>query len=200
MSLILTLGIALFSLSSLYFLIKPKAGFNSSFLVSITTLVSYIIMLEGRFLVGSPDTGLYWTRWVFYGLSCPLLIYEISNQLGLNIKQNFTNIFLTALVMVTGVLSSVSSGNFKLAFFIISCAAFAKVLYSVFTAKSTELSRISPYMIFGWSVFPVVFLLSFEGYGLIENPLAAALYLALDLFTKILFYIHFSFFSKKAGQ
>jgi len=196
MSLILTLGIILFSISSIYFLIKPKPGFNSPFLVSITTLVSYILMLEGSLLIGNSDTGLYWTRWAFYGLSCPLLIYEISNQLGLNIKQNINNIFLTALVMITGVLSSVSDGEFKLAFFVISCVVFAKILYSVFTSKSKELSRIAPYMIFGWSVFPVIFLLSYEGYNLIENSAAAAIYIALDLFTKIIFYIHHSTKSK----
>jgi len=153
-------------------------------------------MLEGGFLVGSPDTGLYWTRWAFYGLSCPLLIYEISKQLGLDNKQNFTNIFLTAMVMLTGVLSSITSGDYKLAFFAISCVIFCKVLYSVFTSKSDQLVRIAPYMILGWSAFPVVFLLSFEGYGLIQNVLAASIYLGLDLFTKILFYFHHSAVSK----
>jgi bacteriorhodopsin len=153
-------------------------------------------MLEGGFLIGNADTGLYWTRWLFYGVSCPLLIYEISKQLGLNIKQNFTNIFLTALVMITGVLSSITDSDFKLAFFAISCVAFGKILHSVFTSKSDQLGRIAPYMIFGWSAFPIIFLLSFEGYGLIENPLAASIYLGLDLFTKITFYIHHSFKSK----
>ena len=199
MSLILTLGIILFSLSSFYFLIKPKSGLNSPFLVSITTLISYIVMLEGSFLVGGLDTGLYWTRWAFYGVSCPLLIYEISKQVGLNAKQNFTNIFLTVLVMVTGVLSSISEAEFKLAFFLISSIIFGKILHSVFTSQSDQLRRIGLYMILGWSAFPVVFLLSFEGYEIIKNPLAASIYLALDLFTKIIFYIHYMY-QLKADQ
>jgi bacteriorhodopsin len=197
MSSLLTLGVIIFSLSSLYFLFRPKAGLNSPFLVSITTLISYIVMLEGSFLVGTSDTGLYWTRWVFYGISCPLLIYEISDQLGLTIKQNITNMFLTGLVMITGVLSSISSGGFKLAFFAISCVAFCKIMQSIFTASSSELKRIAPYMILGWSMFPLVFIISFEGYGLIQNSLAAIIYLALDLLTKIIFYIHYSISIKK---
>ena len=200
MSLALTLGIILFSLSSIYFLINPKPGFNSPFLVSITTLVSYILMMEGTFLIGNTDTGLYWTRWLFYGISCPLLIYEISSQLGLNIKQIFSNIFLTVMVMVTGVLSSITSDNFKLAFFAISCIVFAKILYSVFTSKSDELKRIAPYMIFGWSIFPIVFLFSSEGYGLIQNTVAAYLYILLDLFTKIIFYLHYSVSTKSGAK
>lgn len=200
MSSILALGIALFSISSLYFLIKPKLGFNSPFLVSITTLVSYVLMMEGGFLIGDTETGLYWTRWAFYGLSCPLLIYEISNQLGLTIKQNVSNMFLTALVMLTGVLASITTGDYKLAFFAISCAAFAKVVHSVFTSNSSELKRVAPYMILGWSVFPVIFILSFEGFGLIDNPLAASIYLALDLFTKIIFYIHYSTSPEKVDK
>lgn len=159
MSLTLTLWLIVFSISSVYFLINPKKGFNSAFLVSFITIISYLIMLEGRFV----QNDLYWTRWVFYAFSCSLLSLEISNKIGLDNPKKVYNIFLTSLVMITGALSSVSVGNFKFAFFAISSIAFVILMYNFYKTASKALQTISPYIIFGWSVFPVVFLLSSEG-------------------------------------
>jgi putative effector of murein hydrolase len=69
MTSILTLGVIVFAISSIIFMIKPKEVFNSPFLVSFVTLISYIIMIQGNYVVDDK----YWTRWVFYGISCPLL-------------------------------------------------------------------------------------------------------------------------------
>ena len=102
--------------------IKPKEGFNSAFLVSFITLISYIVMLQGNFATND----LYWTRWFVYGISCPLLCFEISKRLGLNLTKTIFNVFLTFIVMMTGALSSVSNGNYKLAFFALSIVAFTK--------------------------------------------------------------------------
>jgi bacteriorhodopsin len=43
---------------------------------------------------------------------------------------------------------------------------------------------------FGWTVFPVVFFLAPTGLALISAAVAEMLYLVLDIFTKIVFYIH----------
>ena len=46
---------------------------------------------------------------------------------------------------------------------------------------------VNSYIFFGWTVFPVVFLIAPTGLGLIGSALANLLYLALDIFTKIIF-------------
>ena len=189
MSTILSLGIITFIISSIYFIIKPKSGFNSAFLVSFITLISYIVMLQGNFVTND----LYWTRWLVYGISCPLLCFEISKRLGLDLTKTIFNVFLTFVVMVTGALSSFSVGNFKLAFFALSTIAFAKLISDFYNTKSKELSTISPYIIVGWCVFPIVFTFSNEGVvQLLSAQNAAIVYLGLDIFTKIIFYIQHS--------
>jgi len=185
MSTILTLGIILFAISSIYFIIKPKEGFNSAFLVSFITLTSYLIMIEGNFVTND----LYWTRWIGYGISCSLLVYEISKKVGLDVSKQISNIFLTVIVMFTGALSSVSVNEYKWAFFAISSIAFGKLLYEIYNTKSKNLAALTPYILFGWCVFPIVFLFSNEGLNLITVETSAIIYLFLDLFTKIIFYI-----------
>jgi bacteriorhodopsin len=186
MSSVLTIGIIIFLLSSIYFTIKPKPGFNSAFLVSFITLISYIVMLQGKFSIND----IYWTRWFIYGISCPLLAFEIGKRVGLDLNKNIFNIFLTAIVMVTGALASTNSGDYKIAYFVLSCIAFAKLIWSFYNTKSEALKTLTPYII-GWCVFPIVFIFSNEGVNnLISVQNAAAIYLALDIITKIVFYIH----------
>jgi bacteriorhodopsin len=186
MSTVLLLGIITFVLSSIYFAIKPKQGFNSAFLVSFITLISYIVMLQGKFSVND----IYWTRWIGYGISCPLLAFEISKRVGLDLNNKIFNVFLTAIVMITGALASTSAGDYKVTFFVLSCIAFAKLMRSFYQTKSDALKTLTPYII-GWFIFPLVFIFTNEGLNnLITVQNAAAIYLALDIFTKVVFYVH----------
>jgi bacteriorhodopsin len=189
MSTILILGIIAFSISCIYFIINPKKDFNSAFLVSLVTLFSYFIMLQGNFV----NDDLYWTRWIFYGVSCPLLAYEISRKIELELPKRIFNIFLTVITMVTGAAASYAQGNYKLAFFGLSTFAFVYLLVEFYKTKSKALSSLTPYIVFGWCVFPLVFLLSNEGFSnVISLEVAGSIYLVLDIFTKIVFYIHHS--------
>jgi bacteriorhodopsin len=188
MSTILILGVIIFIISSIYFTVKPKQGFNSAFLVSFITLVSYIVMLQGKFAT----YDIYWTRWFVYGISCPLLAFEISKRVGLDLNKSIFNVFLTAIVMITGALAATSSGNYKVAFFVLSCIAFAKLIWSFYQTKADSLKTLTPYII-GWCVFPLVFIFTNEGINnLISVQNAATIYLALDIFTKIVFYVQHS--------
>jgi len=62
-------GIAVFSLAATYFLFAYKKEFNTAFLVSFVTIISYTIMLEGSVVSFNQGGGeVYATRWLFYGL------------------------------------------------------------------------------------------------------------------------------------
>jgi bacteriorhodopsin len=198
MNVVLFTGIVMFACSSLYFWLASRKEFNSAFLVSFITLISYIIMYEGRFLIGDPETGLYWTRWIFYGLSCALLTYEISKQLNIVKGVQGLAVGLTPIVMFTGTLASVYSGTYKWVWFVISSIAFLAIAKIYYSTKSAELPRISRYFLFGWSVFPIVFLFSPEGLNIINNSFAGIAYLVLDFFTKIIFYMQHSNLQKKS--
>ena len=191
MDIILLSGAALFSFTSLLFLLSSKKKFNSAFFVSLITLISYLIMYEGSFVSLTSDGGeLYWTRWLFYGFSCTLLMYEIGKILGKSSQEIMKMVYLTAIVMVTGILSSIFQNEYMWIFFGISAIVYLILLFEIFKSKSKNLNAIKLYVILGWSLFPVVFLLSVEGLGLIGNVVAATIYLMLDLFTKVVFYLH----------
>jgi bacteriorhodopsin len=143
-------------------------------------------MLQGSFVTDN----LYWTRWLFYGISCPLLAFEISKRANLNLQNRVFNIFLTVIIMVTGTLSSISTGPYKIFFFIVSTISFIILMNEFYKTKSKGIRPVTPYIVFGWCVFPIVFILSNEGiFNVIPVKTAAGIYLALDMFTKIIFYL-----------
>jgi bacteriorhodopsin len=146
-------------------------------------------MYEGSFVtVSEGGDDLYWTRWIFYGLSCSLLMYAISKALKFSNAEMVKLIYLTVIVMFTGALASVYQMEFKWVMFAVSTIAYLIMIYPVVTSKAKSAASILPFIFFGWSVFPIIFLVSPEGLNLIGNPLSAGIYLGLDFLTKIVFY------------
>jgi len=183
-------GIGLFTLASTYFLFAHKKAFNSAFLVSFITIISYTLMLEGSLAsVGAEGGAVYATRWLFYGLSCTLLMYEIAKFLKKSKEETIFLLYLTAIVMATGAASAYFDGLYMLGFFALSTVAYVMLMYPLLTAVSPHTSAVSKYILLGWTGFPVAFLLAPDGYGLISAATAAVLYLLLDVFTKVFFYL-----------
>ncbi|MFP4378216.1 MAG: bacteriorhodopsin [Spirochaetales bacterium] len=190
METVFLVGIGVFAVSSLYFLGTQKKPFNTSFIVSFVTIASYVIMYEGSFAsVSTATVPIFWTRWVFYAISCTLLTFEMSRVLGIEQKKAVFLLYLTAIVMLTGALSSYYTGTFMIVFYVISTVAYILLLAGFLKSSSEHRGVISKYLYFGWTGFAVVFLFSPEGFGLVDNAIAAAIFLLLDIFTKIVFYI-----------
>jgi sensory rhodopsin len=188
-NIVLLAGSFLFIFSSLFFYFFHKSEFKSAFFVSFVTLGSYLLMLEGSFaqetLTGEP---IHWTRWIAYAASCSLLMYTIGQKLEFNSKKIANLIYLTVLVMVAGAISAIFTGNFMLMFFIFSSIAYV-MLISPVLKDSGDHPAIKYFILLGWTLFPVVFLLSPAGYGVITTSLAFVGYIILDFFTKIIFYL-----------
>jgi len=185
MNFLLSIGSILFLVSSVYFLYNSKKKFNSAFFVSFITLISYLIMLEGSFIVSE----LLWTRWIGYAVSCSLLIFVIAKRIGLNHFKQVTVIFLNIIVMITGALSSVNSDEFKILFFVIGSVAYCILLIELFKSNSKKFKPLAPFILYGWSAFPIVFIISNEGLSIISSSFSILIYLFLDLFTKVVFYL-----------
>lgn len=183
-------GIVAFTLAAGYFLVAYRKDFNSAFLVSFITIISYLLMFEGGLAtVGAGGEAVYATRWLFYTLSCTLLMYEIGRLLGKSTKQIVFMLYLTAIVMCTGAAAAYYEGWYMLAFFAVSTIAYLLLIYPILTANSPHRSAIAKYVILGWTGFPVAFILAPDGFGLITAASAAAAYLVFDLFTKVVFYL-----------
>jgi bacteriorhodopsin len=183
-------GIALFAVAATYFLFAYKKEFNSAFLVSFITIISYTLMLEGSLAsVGAEGGAVYATRWFFYGLSCTLLMYEIAKFLKKSLSETIFLLYLTAIVMFTGAAAAYFDGWYMIGFFVLSSVAYVMLVYPLLTAVSPHRAAVAKYILVGWTGFPIAFLLAPDGFGLISAVAAAILYLLLDLFTKVLFYL-----------
>jgi sensory rhodopsin len=187
-------GLVIFALSSIYFYFEgKKKGLNSAFLVSFITLISYVLMWQGDLtVVTGTGQAIFWTRWLFYALSCTLLMVEIAKRKGIQGGGLVELLYLTAIVMFTGFLAARDLSAVKWVHFAISCVAYALLVIKVLAGKVTESQWVNSYIFFGWTIFPIVFLFAPTGLGLIGAGLANLLYLALDFYTKIVFYIQSS--------
>jgi len=184
-------GLVIFALSSIYFYFEgKKKGLNSAFLVSFITLISYVLMWQGDLtVVTGAGQPIFWTRWLFYALSCTLLMVKIAKLKGIQGGGLVELLYLTAIVMFTGFLAARDLSAVRWVHFVISCVAYILLIIKVLSGKVAESQWVNSYIFFGWTVFPIVFLLAPTGLGLIGAGLANLLYLVLDFYTKIIFYI-----------
>ena len=186
-------GLLIFAVSSAYFYFAGKGqnGLNSAFLVSFVTLISYVLMWQGDLtVVTASGQPIYWTRWLFYALSCTLLMVEIAQLKGIQGGGLVQLLYLTAIVMFTGFLAARDLTAIRWIHFAISSVAYILLVVKVLSVETPGSNWISSYIFFGWTVFPVVFLLAPTGLGLIGAAVANLLYLLLDIYTKIVFNIH----------
>ena len=188
-------GIAIFALSSAYFYWtgRDKRGFNTAFLVSFVTLISYVLMWQGDLTVVTADgEPIYWSRWLFYGLSCTLLMLEIAQVKGIQGGRRVQLLYLTAIVMGTGYLAARDLTAIKWVHFAISSVAYVLLVMQILSVRTAGSGWVHSYIFAGWTVFPFVFLLAPTGFGLIGAAAANAVYLLLDIFTKIAFNVQLS--------
>lgn len=188
---IMQIGALLFAAASLYFLLsgKEKPGFSTEFFISFITTTSYSLMSLGIATVTT--TGgqtIYWSRWLFYMVACSLLMYDTAKVLKIPDNEYVWMALLTWLTMFNGFLSSYVTTSEKWIFYILSSLAFIGLLYKVMNGENNpDFKSLKPFVLVGWTLFPVVFLLAPTGFGVINTAAAEAGYLLLDFATKIVF-------------
>ena len=195
LELVFVAGLVIFGVSSIGFYVtgRGKRGLNAAFLVSFVTLISYLLMWQGDLTVttgsGQP---IFWSRWLFYGLSCTLLMVEIGELKGIEGGALTRLVYLTAVVMVTGFLAARDLTPFRWAHVAISSVAYALVAVQVLGSGAKAPGWVNATILFGWTAFPVVFILAPTGVALIGSAVANLLYLVLDIYTKIVFNVRLS--------
>jgi sensory rhodopsin len=189
---VLLAGLVIFAISSGYFYFagRNKDGLNAAFLVSLITLVSYVLMWQGNLVVvTAAGESILWTRWLFYALSCTLLMYEIARLKQIQGERLVQLLYLTAIVMLAGMLAARDLTAVRWIHFVISSAAYILLVIKVLSVRTAGSQWVRNYIFYGWTVFPIVFLFAPTGVGLFGAGLANLLYLLLDIFTKIVFNI-----------
>lgn len=193
-TMVLLAGAVIFILATTYFVIRGRAeSFGPvPYLVTSTTILSYLLMVDGSFAGCADGEPVHAIRWFFYAGSCSLLMYSIARVLKKAPMQTMQMVYLNVLVMLGGGVAALLASPMKWLIFAAATLFFIFQLIVLYanTKPTPALSTITMYIAAGWCVFPVVFVLAPDGLGLISAAWAAACYLALDVFTKIIFYLH----------
>ena len=188
---IMQAGAVLFAVASIYFLIpiKEKPEFSTEFFISFITTTSYALMSTGIATTTAPNgQTIYWSRWLFYMIACSLLMYDTAKALKIPDNEYPWMLLLTWLTMFNGFLSSYITTSSRWIFYILSSLAFLGLLYKVVQGEDNpRFKSLKTFVLVGWTLFPVVFILAPTGLSLINTVSAETGYLLLDFATKIVF-------------
>jgi sensory rhodopsin len=191
------IGAAIFAITSLLFAYSEtkkqttKQVFRPHTFVSFITTISYVVMaLMLATLIAENGELIFWSRWLFYMVSCSILTVDIAHFFKTpNIKKIEISI-LTALTMFCGFLASIIANIDRWWFFALSSAAYIALLLVLFKQSKeseTKHNSIMWYVGITWSIFPIVWILAPTGFGIITTFDESIAYLMLDLITKIAF-------------
>ena len=190
-TLIMQGGAVLFAAASLYFLVSSREStrFSTEFFISFITTTSYSLMSIGIATTTSLNgQTIYWSRWLFYMIACSLLMYDTAKVLKIPDKEYVWMALLTWLTMFNGFLSSYIITSDRWIFYILSSLAFIGLLYKVMNGEDNpDFKSLKPFVLVGWTLFPIVFILAPTGFGIINTELSEGGYLLLDFITKIVF-------------
>jgi sensory rhodopsin len=116
-------------------------------------------------------------------------MFEISKILTIDTKTTLEIIVFNTIVMITGLLASITQFPVKWFFFALSSLAYIYVLFLIGKNRS-EQKFIFAFVVVFWSGFPLVWLLSPAAFMFLNSFWTALIYLILDFITKIYFGVH----------
>jgi len=190
-ALVFQIGAVLFGLFTFFFLLfgRNKQLFGTEFFISFITMTSYALMSIGiATTVSLNGQTIYWSRWLFYLAACPLLMYDVAKILHIADREYPKIALFTCLTMFNGFLASYIVTSSRWMFFGLSSAAFICLLYIILQGKNNPAFRsLKPFVLFSWSLFPLVFLLAPTGFKVLDTSVSESLYLILDVVTKSFF-------------
>ena len=190
---VFTIGfIILFFFASWFFAKREKnPNYKTASIVASVTSLSYLLMLSGQAtILNYSGEMVYFSRWFFYIVSCSLLMVTMVNVLKTKKDNILPILILNSMVMLSGAIAALLESPMKWVVFALGCVFFINQIILLFEGKSNKKTKdkVKFFIYFGWSLFPIIFILAPEGIGIINNLTAAILYFGLDLLTKVIFY------------
>ena len=178
---------------------RAEVLYQLTFFVCIIATVLYLGLASGYgAIVGGegPGTRTVWIRYVTWILSTPLLI-GVLTYLGRS-KLTTTTALLgsNTLMIATGFLATIAVDSSKYTFYILSCGAYLAIVYllvvpfrqeakEAYPGKSGAFDRLIGAHVILWTLYPIVWIMSPEGWGLFGATMEASLFTILDLLSKV---------------
>ncbi|WP_277554109.1 bacteriorhodopsin [Halobaculum limi] len=160
--------------------------------------VGLIQMPPGHALAGEEVLS-QWGRYLTWALSTPMILLALGLLADVDRGSLFTVIVADIAMCITGLAAALVTSSYLLrwAFYLISCAFFAVVLYALLTEWAAAASAAGTDEIFDtlrvltivlWLGYPIVWALGVEGFALIQSVgVTSWAYSALDIFAKYVF-------------
>ncbi|HEV2091995.1 MAG TPA: bacteriorhodopsin [Rubrobacter sp.] len=204
----LTLGTLSFIAATVFFIsLMTRAPQGSRHFFIITAAITgvaaffYLTMTTGATATLVEGRLFYFGRYIDWVITTPLLLLDLALLALPNWRRNIGLIggliALDVFMILTGLLAGQSTSEFARGFwFIVSTAALIVLLYLLYTrlfasaqGQPGSVQRIFRTLalltIVLWSLYPIVWLLGTEGFGVASSTVEVFLFLILDILAKI---------------
>jgi len=199
-----TVGMALGGLAFMFLGVTARSA-NKQFyyitaLIPLIAACAYLAMAEGQGAVMLGSRTFYFARYIDWIVTTPLLLLDLA-LLALVPSESrnwriFSLVSADLFMIVTGLISGLSHGQERYVWLVVSCVAFAVVLYVLAGQMFAEARERAPQVgrlfrqlstltIALWTLYPVVFFLGTEGTGTITLTAEVGAYMVLDLLAKV---------------
>jgi len=179
-------------------LMIPLVSISSYLALASGLTVGFIEMPSGHPLAGQ-EVMSQWGRYLTWALSTPMILLALGTLADVGRGSLFTVIAADVGMCVTGLAAALitSSLLYRWAFYVVSCAFFAVVLYALLTEWSDAAARAGTDEVFGtlrvltvvlWLGYPIIWAVGVEGLALVQSVGVTSWgYSLLDVFAKYVF-------------
>jgi len=177
--------------------VRFRDNYDALLLVFITTVAAtcYLAMAQGLGQAGNVQV----VRYLDWVITTPLLLYTLVTLLVPSLPTSILLVavlFIDVYMIVTGLVAALEPGDARWGWFALSGLALVVLTALLFgpiykyARRSKMLGSyrmLATYLVAIWFVYPVVWILSPVGVGVISSDLETVLYLVLDVLAKSVF-------------
>jgi len=179
-------------------LMIPLVSISSYLGLASGLTVGFIEMPPGHALAGQ-EVMSQWGRYLTWALSTPMILLALGLLADVDKGSLFTVIAADIGMCITGLAAALVTSSYLIrwAFYLVSCAFFAVVLYALLNEWSTAAAEAGTSEIFGtlrvltivlWLGYPIVWAIGVEGLALVQSVgLTSWGYSGLDVLAKYIF-------------
>jgi sensory rhodopsin len=202
----LWIGVISMTVAAIFFGIGAAKGKNESWRILFTlnffiTAIAAGLYLAMAFSQGYANFGerqVYWIRYFTWFLTTPLLLLVLTYLGRTRLSTILGLIGANGYMLVTGFIATVSPIPLNFVWYLVSCGAFAGILYLLLKPYRNQAVSKSPGAVGRkvfkklltvhvslWSLYPLVWILGDTGFGLISDDFEAMFYTVLDIAAKV---------------
>ena len=178
-------------------LLVPLVSLSSYLGLASGLTISFLEMPAGHALAGE-EVLTMWGRYLTWALSTPMILLALGLLAGTNRTKLFTALTMDIGMCITGLAAALTTSSYLLrwAWYLVSCAFFAAVLYVLLVEWPEDAAAAGTDAIFGtlktltvvlWFGYPIFWALGAEGFAVLGVSTTSWAYSLLDIGAKYAF-------------